>query len=77
MPNNSLSPLNFKGLKLKCEVVNVRWIGGGMDTRYLEQRRQGWYVVVDVPQKLVPSIGRKRLRRSLKTRILRVAQVRR
>ena len=55
----------------------MRWIGGGMDTRNLERRRQGWYCVKDVPAALVPLIHRKRLRVSLKTRELRVALRRR
>lgn len=48
-----------------------------MDTRFLEQRRRGWYAVRDVPAKLVPIVGRKRLRVTLRTRELRVAQHRR
>lgn len=55
----------------------MRWIGGGVDKRNLEQRRQGWYVVKDVPASLVPMVGRKRLRASLKTREHRVALLRR
>jgi integrase len=69
--------LLLRNLPATREVVNVRWIGGGVDTRYLEQRRQGWYLVRDVPAKLVALVGRKRLRVSLKTRDLRVAQHRR
>lgn len=46
------------------------------DTRWLEKRRQGWFVVVYVPPRLQGTLGKK-LRRSLKTRDLRVAQVRR
>src|SRR4051812_44641430 len=48
-----------------------------MDTRNLERRRQGWYCVRDVPTALVPLVGRKRLRVSLQTRELRIAQRRR
>ncbi len=47
------------------------------DTRYLEQRRQGYYAVVEVPPSMRPAIGRKRLRRSLKTRSLETARKRR
>jgi len=46
------------------------------DTRWLERRRQGWYAVVYVPLRLHAKLGKK-LRRSLKTRELRVAQARR
>ena len=34
---------------------------------YIERRRQQWYAVLDVPQKLQPVIGKKRLVQSLKT----------
>jgi integrase len=69
-----MKPLNINDVWLRCEGVDVRWIGGGMDTRYLEQRRQGWYAVLDVPPKLRSAVGRKRLRVSLKTRDLGVAR---
>ncbi len=46
-----------------------------MDKRYLEQRRQGWYVVVEVPPSMREAIGQKRLRRSLKTRDIHIARV--
>ncbi len=55
----------------------MRWIGGGLDKRNLEQRRQGWYAVKDVRPSLVPLVGRKRLRVSLKTREHRIALLRR
>ena len=55
----------------------MRWVGGGVDTRNLELRRQGWYCVKDVPAKLAPIVGRKRLRRTLKTRDLGIARLRR
>ena len=47
------------------------------DTRYLEQRRQGWYVVLEVPPSLRERLGRKRLRKSLGTRSLTTAQAKR
>ena len=43
------------------------------DTRWLEQRRQGWYVVLYVPAALHGSLGKK-LRKSLGTRDIRKAQ---
>ena len=46
----------------------MRWIGGGVDRRNLELRRKGWYAVKDVPPKLVPLVGRQRLRVTLRTR---------
>ena len=55
----------------------MRWIGGGVDRRNLELRRQGWYAVKDVPAKLVPLVGRKRLRVTLRTREHVMALVRR
>ena len=47
------------------------------DTRWLEQRGQGWYAVQDVPRPLREALGRKRMIVSLQTRELRVAQARR
>lgn len=47
------------------------------DTRYLEVRRQCFYVVIEVPPSARPAMGRKRLRKSLKTRSLETAQKRR
>jgi hypothetical protein len=47
------------------------------DTRWLEQRRQGWYCVKDVPRPLVAIVGRARLVKSLGTRLLAQAQVQR
>lgn len=55
----------------------MRWIGGGLDKRNLELRRQGWYAVKDVPAKLVPLVGRRRLRVTLQTRDHAVALLRR
>lgn len=54
------------------------YVGKSMpDTRWLEQRRQGWYAVQDVPRPLRPMIGKNRLIVSLQTRDLKVAQARR
>lgn len=47
-----------------------------VDTRWLEKRRQGWSAVVYVPPRLQSALGKK-LRRSLGTRDLKVAQFRR
>jgi integrase len=44
------------------------------DTKNLEKRRLAYYAVLDVPVALRPIIGRARLRKSLKTRSLAVAQ---
>lgn len=46
------------------------------DTRWLEKRRQTWFAVVYVPPRLHGVLGKK-LRRSLQTRDLRVAQTKR
>ncbi|MCA0434298.1 MAG: tyrosine-type recombinase/integrase [Proteobacteria bacterium] len=43
----------------------------------LEQRREGWYVVVDVPPSLRATIGRKRLRETTGARDIRTARLRR
>jgi integrase len=43
----------------------------------LEQRRQGWYVVLDVPKAVQEAVGQRRKVQSLKTRDLSVAQLRR
>jgi integrase len=48
-----------------------------IDNKYLEQRRQGWYCVVEIPPLLREKFGRKRLRASLKTRDINVARARR
>lgn len=47
------------------------------DTKWLQQRRQGWYAVKAVPRTLRQAIGKNILIASLHTRDLRVAQVRR
>ncbi|WP_372618574.1 DUF6538 domain-containing protein [Falsiroseomonas sp.] len=47
------------------------------DTRWLVQRRQGWYCVKDVPRPLQAVLGKKRLVKSLNTRSLALAQLRR
>lgn len=47
-----------------------------VNNQYLEQRRLGWYCVVEVPPLLRKQLGR-RLRRSLKTRDLNIARARR
>jgi hypothetical protein len=46
-------------------------------TKWLKQRRQGWYAVQDAPCALGVALGKKRLIVSLGTRDLRVAQARR
>lgn len=48
-----------------------------VDLRWLEKRRQGWYVVVEVPPSLRAAIGRKRLRKTLGTTDLAEARKRR
>lgn len=48
-------------------------MAGKADTRWLEQRRQGWYAVLYVPVALRPVLGNK-LRQSLGTRDLLAAQ---
>jgi integrase len=48
-----------------------------MDKRNLEQRRLGWYAVIEVPPSLRPVLGRKRLRKSLGTRDIQLARLRR
>ena len=45
------------------------------DNQYLQQRRQGWYVVVEVPPSLRSKLGR-RIKRSLKTRDINLARAR-
>jgi integrase len=53
------------------KIVGLRAREGGSevpDTRWLEQRRQGWYVVLDVPQAVRAEIGQPRKVQSLKTR---------
>ncbi|WP_328734993.1 DUF6538 domain-containing protein [Falsiroseomonas selenitidurans] len=47
------------------------------DTRWIEQRRQGWYCVKEVPRPLREVVGRARLVKSLGTRSLGEAQLRR
>lgn len=44
------------------------------DTRYLKQRRQGWYFAMKVPADLVDKIGRSDIVKSLRTRDLTQAQ---
>ena len=46
------------------------------DTRYLQQRRQTWFVVVEVPPSLRAKLGR-RVKRTLRTRDVNVARARR
>ncbi|MBL8667613.1 MAG: hypothetical protein JNM48_09150, partial [Rhodospirillales bacterium] len=41
---------------------------------YLQQRRQGWYVVVAVPKDVRPIIGQAKIVKSLHTRDLQIAQ---
>jgi hypothetical protein len=48
-----------------------------VNNQNLEQRRLGWYVVVEVPPSLRETIGKKRLVRSLQTRSLHEARIRR
>src|SRR5262245_24050535 len=45
--------------------------------RYLQKRRQTWYVRVAVPPSLIPVIGKSHIVRSLKTRDAAVARERR
>jgi integrase len=45
------------------------------DNQYLQRRRQGWYVVVEVPPSLRDKLGR-RIKRSLKTRDINLARTR-
>lgn len=45
------------------------------DTKHLIQRRQGWYVQVRVPDSLYHIVGKRKIVRSLSTRILAEAQV--
>jgi integrase len=59
--------------------LNHRGIGGGRgDFRYLTQPRGDgttWYAVAEVPRSLRPTLGKKRLLRSLKTDDVRLARV--
>ncbi len=48
-----------------------------MEKRYLERRRQGWYVVIEVPPRLRQTLGKRRIRRTLRTRDLQEARHRR
>ncbi|WP_298223740.1 DUF6538 domain-containing protein, partial [Acidocella sp.] len=47
------------------------------DTRWLELRHKTWYAVLEVPRPLRSAMGKKRLKQSLKTHSLPVAQARR
>jgi integrase len=46
------------------------------DTRYLQQRRQTWFVVVEVPPSIRAKLGR-RIKRTLRTRDINLARARR
>lgn len=48
--------------------------GRVLDKRYLERRRQTWYVVVRVPDSLYPVVRKRKIIKSLKTRDIEEAR---